>query len=213
MHFRKLSKDDQHIDGYSLGTPFPRPCIAWAYIPITVPVKSDVEIIIFNRIGMPVKNFFLRNVEAGSYMTKETAFRWMADDNRGNSVESGVYFVQMQSGLFKKTLSLEVSPLRKLDKSSPIFSIIFQFDNIPGTPANFHKDWFTRPYGRSAFGYYIEDRLVLLYTEGAGFFMTIGGQKVGPRQPSHGEIMQCSKFFANVMAEVLGHKDGLVHRE
>ncbi|MFH1761330.1 MAG: hypothetical protein ABIA63_09550 [bacterium] len=213
MQYRKLSRDDQAIDGYSLGTPFPEPCIAWMYIPISIPFKSDVSIKIFNRLGIQVKSFFMKNVEAGSYVTKESAFRWFADDNSGNSVESGIYFIQMESGLFKKTLQVEVSPLRKLDKSNPIFSIIFKFDNIPGNPANYNSDFYVRPYGKSAFGYYIGDRLILLYTEGAGFFMTIGGQKSGPRQPSSGEVIQCAKFFANVMAEVLGHEEGLVHKE
>ncbi len=213
MQFRKLSKDDKHIDGYNLGTPFPEPCIAWAYIPVTIPLKTDISIKIYNRLGIEVKKFYIKNIEAGSYVTKETAFRWMADDNNGNAVESGVYFVQMETGLFKKTIQIEVSPLRKLDKENPIFSLIFQFDNVPGNPARDASSWYPRPYGKTAFGYYVGDRLVLLYTEGCGFFMTIGGQKVGTNQPSKGEIVQCAKFFANVLADVLSHEDGLMHKE
>ena len=87
----------------------------------------------------------------------------------------------MEAGIFKKTLPVRVSALRKLNKEDPVFRSLFVFDNVPGSPATYHTHWFKRPHGRSAYGYYRNDRLVLLYTEGAGLFMTAGGQKRGAR--------------------------------
>ena len=208
--FGKLSSDDRNVQGYILGDPFPNPAHPQAFIPITVPQNTPVTVRIFNRLGIPVKQFVWtkeKPMKAGSYIKKEMALTWNCDNNAGEPVESGHYFVQMQAGLYQKTKVISVSKLRMLDEKHPIMSVVHTFRNIPiCTVESSSQYWDTRTYGNAAFGYYLNGRMVILYTEGAGIVAGLGdlNNPVG--------MEMASKFLNNVIAFCLSDEDGVAIR-
>lgn len=208
--FAKLASEDKEVQGYILGDVFPNPAHPQAFIPITIPQDAQVTVRIFNRLGIPVKQFAWtreRPMKAGSYVKKEVALAWNCDNNDNEPVESGTYFVQMQAGLYQKTKIIRVSKLRMLDEKHPIMSVVHTFRNIPVcTIESSSRFWETRPYGNSAFGYYYNGRMALLYTEGAGLVAGLGDltNPVG--------MEMSSKFLNNIIAFCLSDEDGVAIR-
>jgi hypothetical protein len=206
----KLSADDRNVQGFILGDPFPNQAHPQDFIPITVPQNTAVTVRIFNRLGIPVKQFVWtkeKPMKAGSYIKKEMALTWNCDNNDGEPVESGNYFIQMQAGLYQKTKVTRVSKLRMLDEKHPLMSVVHTFRNIPVcTIESASQYWDTRPYGNAAFGYYLSGRMVILYTEGAGLVAGLGdlNNPVG--------MEMASKFLNNIIAFCLSDEDGVAIR-
>jgi hypothetical protein len=172
----KLAAEDRQVTGYVLGDFFPEvlnhPEI---YIPILIPRRTDVNIRIYNRMGIPVKVFEKKGVDAGNYNLKETAIMWDCTNNQNEPVESGLYFYQMEAGIFKKTKPMFVSQLRRLDAAHPLFSVVHRFNGVPiCNIENSRPAWVPRVMGPSAFGYYLGSRMVMLYTEGVGIVGSFG---------------------------------------
>lgn len=208
--FKTLSRDDRNVQGIELGDPFPPYAHPQAFIPITVNRDVPVDVRIFNRLGILVKLFSwdAKNpMKAGKYVTKDQALAWNCDNNQGEPVESGNYFVQMQSGLYQKTKLINVSKLRMLDEKHPIMSVVHTFRNLPiCTIESGSKFWNNRTYGNAAFGYYFKGRMNILYTEGAGL---VAG--MGDLSNSVSREMAC-KFLNNVIAFCLSDEDGVAIR-
>jgi hypothetical protein len=169
-----------------------------------------VDIRIFNRLGILVKLFSWPKenpMPAGSYIKKDVALVWNCDNNEGEPVESGNYFIQMQSGLYQKTDIVRVSKLRILDEKHPLLGIVHSFRNVPVcTIDKGSRYWVTRPYGNAAFGYYYGGRMVILYTEGAGVIAGLGDVSNSVAKE------MASKFLNNVIAFCLSDEDGVAIR-
>ncbi|MBL8026947.1 MAG: hypothetical protein JNL74_11085 [Fibrobacteres bacterium] len=208
--FANLSKEDRRVQGFSMGNPLRQFSHPQVHIPVTVTQNTPATIRVFNRMGIPVKQFVWTRenpMKAGAYTTQERAFVWNCDNNDGEPVESGVYFVQMEAGLFQQTVVAFVSKLRKLDEKHPLMGVVHNFRNVPVcTIESGSTFWKNRPYGNAAFGYYYGSRMVLLYTEGAGVMAGLGDIKNPVGQE------QASKFMNNVIAFCLSDEDGVAIR-
>jgi len=210
FHQLKQAHPDRNVQGFELGDPFPYFAHPQVYIPITVPRDVAVDVRIFNRLGILVKLFSWdknKPMKAGSYIRKETALTWNCDNNADEPVESGIYFVQMQSGLYQKTRIARVSKLRMLDEKHPLMGVVHNFRNVPVcTIESGSKFWENRPYGNAAFGYYYKSRMAILYTEGAGVVAGMGDlDNTVARE-------MASKFLNNVIAFCLSDEDGVAIR-
>jgi hypothetical protein len=207
---RNLARDDRNVQGFVLGEPFPVFAHPQVFIPITVPLDAPADIRIFNRLGILVKLFSwdkTNPMKAGAYVKKEQALAWNCDNNQGEPVESGNYFIQMQSGLYQKTQLARVSKLRMLDEKHPVMSVVHSFRNVPiCTIESGSKYWESRPYGNAAFGYYYKGRMCILYTEGAGVVAGLGDLSNTVSRE------MASKFLNNVIAFCLSDEDGVAIR-
>lgn len=205
--FVNLSRDDRRVQGFSMREPLRQFVHPQIHIPITVPQNTPATIRVFNRLGIPVKQFVWtreNQMKAGSYETQERAFVWNCDNNDGEPVESGPYFIQMEAGLFQQTVVAHVGKLRKLDEKHPLMGVVHNFRNVPVCTIEAGSTfWKSRPFGNAAFGYYYGSRMVLLYTEGAGVIAGLGDTKnpVG--------MEQASKFVNNVIAFCLSDDEGV----
>ncbi|MFH0920045.1 MAG: hypothetical protein V1913_06750 [Fibrobacterota bacterium] len=208
--FQNLSRSDRDVQGYILGPPFPLFAHPQAWFPVTLPINAPVTVRVFNRLGIAVKQFVWskdKPMKAGSYIKKEAALVWNCDNNSGEPVESGNYFVQMESGLYQKTHLLHVSKLRKLDEKHPLMGVVHTFRNVPiCTIESGSRFWETRPYGNAAFGYYLHGRMCILYTEGAGVVAGLGDQVNVVAKD------QACKFMNNIIAFCLSDEDGVAIR-
>lgn len=207
---RRLSKDDRSVQGCGLGDPFPAFAHPQCFIPIALAQDAPVVLTLFNRLGLEVKRFAWtreRPMRAGAYTSRERALAWNCDNNDGEPVESGCYFVRMESGLFQKTRVIQVGRLRQLDEKHPVLGVVHGFRRIPVcTIESGSTYWVNRPYGNSAFGYYLNGRMCLLYTEGAGLMAGLGdlANPVG--------MDRAGKFLNNVIAFALSDEDGVAIR-
>jgi hypothetical protein len=208
--FNKLSGNDKNVQGFELGEPFPVFAHPQAFIPITIPRDVVVDVRIFNRLGIVVKHFSWTKenpMPAGSYIKKEVALAWNCGNNEGEPVESGLYFIQMQSGLFQRTRLLRVSKLRMLDEKHPLMGVVHSFRNVPVCRIeNGSQFWETRTYGNASFGYYLKGRMCILYTEGAGVVAGLGDLN----NPVAKDM--ASKFLNNIIAFCLSDEDGVAIR-
>ncbi len=208
--FSKLSTDDRRVQGFSFNEPLLQFVHPQIKLPVIVPQSTPATIRFFNRLGIPVKQFVWTRenlMPAGTYITEENAFVWNCDNNDGEPVESGVYFAQMEAGLFQKTVVAHVGKLRKLDEKHPLMGVVHNFRNVPICAIEAASSyWQNRPFGNAAFGYYLGSRMVLLYTEGAGVIAGLGdiNNPVG--------MEQASRFMNNVIAFCLSDEDGVAIR-
>jgi hypothetical protein len=208
--FAALSKDDRGVQGFSMREPLRQFVHPQIHIPIIIPQNTPATIRVFNRMGIPVKQFVWtreNQMKAGSYETQDRAFVWNCDNNDGEPVESGPYFIQMEAGLFQQTIVAHVGKLRKLDEKHPLMGVVHNFRNVPVCTIEAGSTfWKNRPFGNAAFGYYYGSRMVLLYTEGAGVIAGLGDTKnpVG--------MEQASKFVNNVIAFCLSDDEGVAIR-
>lgn len=205
--WKTLIKDDNDVPGFKLAGSFPEPGHPYIYIKLRVPSDVEASVKIFNGQGRLVWNqdwTRKRPLKAGSYTSKESALRWDCVNSKNEPVESALYFIQFQSGLYQKTHQVHVSKLRKLDEKHPLFSVVHNFTNVPVCKiSNVSETWVNRPYGNSAFGYYYKGRMALLYTEGAGVIAGLGALDNPVVRK------QSSKFLNNVIAFCLQDENGV----
>lgn len=84
------SEPNANIKTYSLEQNFPNPFNPSTVIKFSVPEESVVELKIFDLLGKEIKTLLSDYHKAGSYKVL-----WNSDDNSGNIVASGVYFVRL----------------------------------------------------------------------------------------------------------------------
>lgn len=82
---------------FSLGQNYPNPFNPTTSIEYSVPVRSNVEISIFNILGQKVATIMNDVHEAGTHRAT-----WNGKDQFGKSVASGIYFYQMRAGSFEQ---------------------------------------------------------------------------------------------------------------
>ena len=85
---------------------YPNPFNPETWIPYQLASESDVKITIYDTRGMLVRALALGHQSAGFYTGRGRAAYWDGRNNLGESVASGIYFYQLQTG--------EISPMRKM---------------------------------------------------------------------------------------------------
>ncbi|MBA4313158.1 MAG: hypothetical protein C0417_11075 [Chlorobiaceae bacterium] len=72
---------------------YPNPFNPSTTIEYSTPIKTEVQVNIFNEIGQLVRNLYNGVVESGNY-----SLSWDGKDNNGLSLSSGIYFYQVTVG-------------------------------------------------------------------------------------------------------------------
>lgn len=80
---------------FSLSQNYPNPFNPSTKFEYTIPVKSDVSIVIYNALGQKVKTLHEGEQDAGPWIAK-----WDGKDDDGRKVASGVYFYKLKAGDF-----------------------------------------------------------------------------------------------------------------
>jgi hypothetical protein len=75
---------------FALGNNFPNPFNPETTIPVSVPLASEIRLVVYNILGSEVRTIYAGPVEAGRYW-----FRWDGRSEHGNTVATGVYFVRL----------------------------------------------------------------------------------------------------------------------
>jgi hypothetical protein len=82
---------------FTLGQNYPNPFNPSTVIEYNVPVRSNVEITIFNILGQKVATIINDVHDAGTHRAT-----WNGKDSFGKTVASGIYFYQMNAGSFEQ---------------------------------------------------------------------------------------------------------------
>ncbi|RKU35306.1 hypothetical protein C6496_17065, partial [Candidatus Poribacteria bacterium] len=77
---------------------FPNPFNPETWIPYQLANDADVTLTVYDINGAPVRQFDLGHQSAGFYTTRTKAAYWDGRNETGESVASGVYFYQLQTG-------------------------------------------------------------------------------------------------------------------
>jgi hypothetical protein len=75
---------------FALGNNFPNPFNPETTIPVSVPLASEIRLVVYNILGSEVRTVYAGPVEAGRYW-----FKWDGRNEHGNTVATGVYFVRL----------------------------------------------------------------------------------------------------------------------
>ncbi len=208
--YKKLSKKDKKIAGFKLRKNSPNPFQPNTYLPFSVSRTCDITLKIYNRIGTLVRTITRKNILPGTYFDrggKRQSFMWDSKDDAGQTVESGVYFAQLSTGLFQQTIRIKMDELRMLDPlTHPLFTSYYQFT---GTPKCHNTQMARgsekeREYGTSAFGWTTNGHTAIIYTEWAGILTNVTG--TGPKQK------RAKDFFINVLAYAIGQPASLIKK-
>ena len=78
---------------YALANNFPNPFNPATTIQYALPQAADVELIVYNVVGQPVRTLVAEHQGAGRYVVE-----WDATDDGGHSLSSGMYFYRLQAG-------------------------------------------------------------------------------------------------------------------
>ena len=82
---------------------FPNPFNPDTWIPYQLSEEEDVSIVIYDLAGRIVKHLDIGHKPAGVYRAQDRAAHWDGRNEVGESVVSGVYFVLLEAGEYKKT--------------------------------------------------------------------------------------------------------------
>lgn len=200
--FEQLSSNDRKVSGYELLGTQPESFHPFGYIQFILPELTPVSIRIYNKVGYLVREYELGELPAGTYNDRKSAPKWDCKDQKGNDIASGTYFIQIQAGIFMKTQVTTVSHLRMLDSKHPIYSAVYNFDNVPIG----YLPLKPRPYGNATFGYNIADHLAIVFNEGNS---TTDGCSTG-RDPA--TLTAASKWISNIVVFALTQPTGIVSK-
>ena len=78
---------------FTLANNFPNPFNPATTIQYALPQAADVELVVYNAVGQPVRTLVAQHQHAGHY-----AVEWDATDDRGYSLSSGMYLYRLQAG-------------------------------------------------------------------------------------------------------------------
>ena len=94
-----VEKEDNTIpNNFSLRA-YPNPFNPSTSIRFEIPEFSVVSIKVFNVLGKEIKLLLEENLPAG-----EHNFQWNGKDNEGNTLPSGIYFIQMKANEYQQTI-------------------------------------------------------------------------------------------------------------
>ncbi|HTR81112.1 MAG TPA: FlgD immunoglobulin-like domain containing protein [Bacteroidota bacterium] len=77
---------------FSLGLNYPNPFNPQTTIPVDVPVRSVVELEVYNILGQRIRSLYSGAIEPGKYW-----FTWDGKSDEGNSAATGVYIYHLES--------------------------------------------------------------------------------------------------------------------
>jgi hypothetical protein len=80
---------------------YPNPFNPETWIPYQLAKEADVVVHIYNMKGQIVRTLDLGHKTSGFYLTKDKAAYWNGKNDTGESIASGLYFYQLQTGDFK----------------------------------------------------------------------------------------------------------------
>ena len=78
---------------FALANNYPNPFNPATTIKYSLPQAADVELIVYNVLGQPVRTLVAEHQSAGRY-----AVEWDATNNNGHSLSSGMYFYRLAAG-------------------------------------------------------------------------------------------------------------------
>ncbi len=87
---------------------YPNPFNPETWIPYQISVQSDVEINIYNSLGLKIRTLKLGNKMPGYYISKSKAAYWDGKDETGDTVPTGTYFYQLKAGNLYKTKKMVI---------------------------------------------------------------------------------------------------------
>ena len=79
---------------------YPNPSNPETWIPFDLAVSADVEISVYDVSGKLIRRLSLGHRKAGNYRTANKSGYWDGLNEHGESVSSGIYWVQMRGGDF-----------------------------------------------------------------------------------------------------------------
>jgi len=80
---------------------YPNPFNSSTLFLIDLPLNSDVNFTLYDILGRSVKSLYSGELRAGSH-----AFGWDGKNNHGNYVASGIYYANVTTSYFRKTVKL-----------------------------------------------------------------------------------------------------------
>lgn len=83
---------------YALHQNFPNPFNPRTTIRFATPTPGPIQLIVYNIIGQRVRTIVDSDLPAGDY-----AFEWNGDDDKGETVASGIYFYRLEAGSFTQS--------------------------------------------------------------------------------------------------------------
>ncbi len=87
----------------NLGQNYPNPFNPDTWIPYQLADAANVEIKIYNVSGQLIRTLVLGHKKAGYYISRNKSAHWNGRNDAGESVASGIYFYQIQTGKFAAT--------------------------------------------------------------------------------------------------------------
>ena len=78
---------------FALASNYPNPFNPATTIKYSLPQAADVELIVYNVLGQPVRTLIAEHQSAGRY-----AVEWDATNNNGHSLSTGMYFYRLAAG-------------------------------------------------------------------------------------------------------------------
>ncbi len=85
-------------DGFTLSEVYPNPFNPETNVKFSIPQTTNAKLVVYNLLGQEVKTLFNKEIQAGSYNAS-----WNGQDNYGNQVSSGIYFLTLESQSFRAT--------------------------------------------------------------------------------------------------------------
>lgn len=89
--------------------PYPKPANPEVWIPYILARDVEVNINIYDANGRIIREIFLGNQSAGTYITKEKSAYWNGRNEAEEQVSSGIYFYTIQAGDFAATRKILIT--------------------------------------------------------------------------------------------------------
>jgi hypothetical protein len=87
------------LDKFDLLQNFPNPFNPSTQVKAIVSEQSNVKVVVYNILGKEITTLLDENLSAGEY-----TIQWNGEDNEGNYLAGGIYFIQMKAFGFNKTI-------------------------------------------------------------------------------------------------------------
>lgn len=101
---KKIDKDNKlKNEKITLLQNYPNPFNPETWIPYYLSMQSDIEINIYNSLGLKIRTLKLGNKMPGNYVSKSKAAYWDGKDDNGEIVPVGIYFYQLRAGKLIET--------------------------------------------------------------------------------------------------------------
>ncbi|MCZ7616587.1 MAG: T9SS type A sorting domain-containing protein [Ignavibacteriaceae bacterium] len=91
--------DGDIIESFNITQNYPNPFNMFSQIKVISKLNSKIKVNIYNIVGKEVRTLLDRELPAGEY-----TIEWDGKDVDGNILNSGVYFIRMESNGFQKTI-------------------------------------------------------------------------------------------------------------